>query len=115
MKQKNIVLVIMSLVLGLTACKKGSNYAIVGKWQQIKLRTYTQSYSGVISHDTSYLSSSFKSSNYAQFNNDGTCVIGLYYPPGSISPISETAFPSIQDYNYAPAGSKYVMTIPTTL
>jgi len=114
MKGRNVVLII-GLVLGLAACKKGSNYPIVGKWQQIKLRTYTQSYSGVSSHDTTYLSSSFNNTNYAQFNDDGTCVIGLYYPPGSINLMSSVAYPSMQNYNYASVGFKYVMTYPTTL
>jgi hypothetical protein len=114
MKVKNVA-VIIGLVLGLAACKKGSNYPIVGKWQQTKLRTYTRSYSGSISHDTSYLKSSFDTSNYAQFNNDGTCVIGLFYPPGSYNPVDEVARVSTEKYNYSPAGAKYVMTVPTTL
>ena len=114
MKAKYLLLfAALALVTCLAACKKGSNYPIVGKWQQVKLRTYIQSYSGAVSHDTTYLSSSFNNTNYAQFNNDGTCVIGLYYSPGSINPISEIAYPSIQNYNYAVYGSKYVMTIPT--
>ncbi len=102
MKGKSIIVVI-SLVLGLAACKKGSNYPIVGKWQQIKLRTYAQTFSGVIFNDTSILRSSFNSGNYAQFNNDGTCVIGLPYPPGYFN---------TENYNYVRAGSKYVLTIP---
>jgi hypothetical protein len=62
MKTKYLLLFIV-LVTGLAACKKESNYGIVGKWQQIKLRTYTQSYSGAILHDTTYLRSSFKPYN----------------------------------------------------
>jgi hypothetical protein len=87
----------------------------VGKWQQVKLRTYTQSYSGVISNDTTYLSPSFNSSNYAQLNNDGTCIVGLFYPPNIYDPRDAIAHVSTEKYNYAPAGSRYVLTIPTTL
>ena len=103
---------IIGLILGLAACKKDNRYAIVGKWQQVKLRTYTQSYAGVISNDTSYLSSSFNSSNYAQFNNDGTCIIGLFYIPGTEAFTSSFAYIPTQKYNYAKAGNKYVLTIP---
>ena len=97
------------------SCKKASNYSIVGKWQQTKLRAYTQSYSGSISHDTTYQKSSFEASNYAQFSNDGTCIIGLFYPPGSYNPVSEVARVTAEKYNYSPAGTRYVMTLPTTL
>jgi len=100
------------LLVALASCKKGSNYPIIGKWQQVKLRTYTQSYAGVLSNDTSYLSSSFNSSNYAQFNNDGTCIIGLFYPPGIYYLDNSIAYIPTQKYNYARAGSKYVLTIP---
>ncbi len=112
MKGRNMM-VIIGLVLGLAACKKGSNYPIVGKWQQTKLHMYNQSYSGVISNDTTFLSSSFDSTNYAQFNNNGTCVIGLFYPYKCLN--CYVAYIATEKYNYVRAGSKYVMTIPTTL
>jgi len=114
MNGKNILMLI-GLVIGLASCKKENKYPIVGKWQQVKLRTYNQSYSGVISNDTTYQGSLFNVSNYAQFNNDGTCVIGLFYLPGPIEYNILTTNPATQKYNYAPAGSKYVMTLPTTL
>ncbi|MGZ3891694.1 MAG: hypothetical protein ACXVIY_13985 [Mucilaginibacter sp.] len=109
------LLMLMGLLISMASCKKGNDYPIVGKWQQVKLRTYNQSYSGVISNDTTYQSSSFNISNYAQFNNDGTCVVGLFYPAGPILyNILTTNIPT-QTYNYTRAGSKYVMTLPTTL
>lgn len=113
MKLRYIMLFIVFIV-GLTSCKK-DKYPIVGKWQQVKLHTYTKSYSGVISNDTTYLRPSFNSSNYAQFNNDGTCIIGLFYPPGPYEYTALVANIATQKYNYIPAGNKYVLTIPTTL
>jgi hypothetical protein len=109
MKGKNIIM-LMGLIATLASCKKENKYPIVGKWQQIKLHTYTQSYSGVVSNDTTYQESSFKSNNYAQFNNDGTCIIGIFYPPGFY--YLNIAQASTQTYNYARVGSKYVMTQP---
>jgi hypothetical protein len=114
MKAGSIILII-ALAVALTSCKKGNDYPIVGKWQQVKLRIYNQSYSGVISNDTTFQRSSFDSSNYAQFNNGGTCVVGLFYPAGPILyNILTTNIPT-QTYNYARARSKYVLTLPTTL
>jgi hypothetical protein len=113
MKVKNIA-VIIGLVLGLAACKKAANYPIVGKWQQIKLRTYTQSYAGVITNDTTYEAPSFNATNYAQFNNYGTCIIGLFYKPGIYYLTSDFAYIPTQTYHYTRAGDKYVLTIPTT-
>jgi len=109
------LLLFVTLVTSLASCKNEGDNSIIGKWQQVKLRTYSKSYSGVISHDTTYSSTAFDTSNYAKFYSNGTCVIGLYYPPGSINRMSSIAYPSTQNYNYAPAGSKYVMTYPTTL
>ncbi|MBS1529491.1 MAG: hypothetical protein JSU01_04215 [Bacteroidetes bacterium] len=102
-------------ITGVVSCKKENKYPIVGKWQQVKLRTYTQSYAGAISNDTTYLSSSFNGGNYAQFDNDGICVIGIFYPPGSIDPRSEAAYPSTTKYNYRQVGTKYVLTTTATL
>lgn len=105
------------LITGLAACKNAGDYSIIGKWQQVKLRTYSKSYSGNISDDTTYAGAgaAFDTSNYAKFYSNGTCIIGLYYPPGSINPISEIAYASIANYNYARVGSKYILTSPTTL
>jgi hypothetical protein len=106
------ILLLIAFVAGLTSCKK-DKYPIVGKWQQVKLRTYNQSYSGVISNDTTFQRASFDSTNYAQFNNGGTCVIGLFYPYKCAS--CDFVYIATQKYNYVRVGSKYVMTIPTTL
>jgi hypothetical protein len=114
MKARNIIIII-GLVLGLASCKKENKYSIVGKWQQVKLRTYNQSYSGVISNDTTFERSSFDNTNYAQFNNDGTCVIGLFYPPSPFEYSDIAANVATEKFNYTPAGSKYVLTTPTTL
>jgi hypothetical protein len=112
MKAKNIIVVI-GLVLGLAACKKGNDYPIVGKWQQVKLRTYNQSYSGVISNDTTFERSRFDSTNYAQFNNGGTAIIGLFYPY-PLYDLNIAANVATVKFNYIRVGSRYVMTIPTT-
>jgi hypothetical protein len=106
------ILAFIVLITLSTACKKGNDYPIVGKWQQVKLRMYNQSYSGVISNDTTFQRSSFDSTNYAQFNNGGTCVIGLFYPYRCLN--CYIAYIATEKYNYVPAGSKYVLTIPTT-
>lgn len=102
---------VIGLVLSLAACKKGNDYPIVGKWQQVKLRMYNKSYSGVISNDTTFQRSSFDSLNYAQFNNGGTAIIGLFYPYPMYN--LNIAFIGTEKYNYVKTGSKYVMTIPT--
>jgi len=114
MKAKYLLLFV-ALVTALAACKNEGDHSIIGKWQQVKLRTYAKSYTGIISHDTTYSSTAFDTTNYAKFYSNGTCVIGLFYPPGSINRMSSIAYPSTTTYNYAPAGSKYVLTYPTTL
>lgn len=110
--KRTTIITIIGLVLALAACKKGNDYPIVGKWQQVKLHMYNQSYSGVISNDTTFQRSSFDSLNYAQFNNGGTAIIGLFYP----YPLYNLNIANVatEKYNYARVGSKYVMTIPTT-
>lgn len=112
MKSRLVILIIV-VTAALAACKKGNDYPIVGKWQQVKLRMYNQSYSGVISNDTTFQRASFDSLNYAQFNNGGTAIIGLFYP----YPMYNLNIANIttEKYNYTRAGSKYVMTLPTTL
>ncbi|MBS1503201.1 MAG: hypothetical protein JST32_14125 [Bacteroidetes bacterium] len=115
MNRKCLSIVVTCLLGILFSCQKENKYPIVGKWQQVKLRTYTQSYSGAISNDTTYQASSFKSGNYAQFNNDGTCVIGIFYPPGTYYTINSLAYVSTETYNYVPSGTRYVMTQPTTV
>jgi len=106
------ILVFIVLITLLNACKKGNDYPIVGKWQQVKLRMYNKSYSGVISNDTTFQRASFDSLNYAQFNNGGTAIIGLFYPYPMYD--LNIAFIATEKYNYVKAGSKYVMTLPTT-
>ncbi|MBS1527569.1 MAG: hypothetical protein JST19_18115 [Bacteroidetes bacterium] len=115
MDRKILYAVFIGIIWFIMSCKKENQYPIVGKWQQVKLHTYTQSYSGVISGDTTYQASSFNSGNYAQFNNDGTCIVGIFYPPGTYYTINSAAYISTAKYNYTPAGPKYVMTQPTTL
>ncbi|HVW12861.1 MAG TPA: hypothetical protein VHB54_03515 [Mucilaginibacter sp.] len=115
MNRKLLYAIFIGILWVIMSCKKENRYPIVGKWQQVKLRTYTQSYSGVISSDTTYQASSFKSSNYAQFNNDGTCIIGIFYPPGTYYTINSLAYISTEKYDYVPSGTKYVMTQPTTV
>ena len=111
--KRRIIFVITGLLLGLAACKKDNDYPIVGKWQQVKLHLYNQSYAGVISNDTAFQRSAFDSLNYAQFNNGGTCIIGLFYPYPMYD-LNIAANIATVKYNYVRVGSKYVMTIPTT-
>lgn len=115
MRHRYLTLFWIFLLVALVSCKKENKYPIVGKWQQIKLRVYSQSYSGVISHDTTYQVSSFNDSNYAQFNNDGTCVIGLFYPPGLYDLRSSLVQIATEKYNYSAKGNGYIMTLPTAL
>lgn len=113
MKVKHLTSSLILLLFCLASCKKENQYSIIGKWQQIKLRAYMQSHSGVVSNDSTYLRSSFNGDNYVQFNNDGTCIIGLYYPPNIYDPRDAVVRVSTLQYNYVPAGTKYVLTIPS--
>jgi len=117
MKVKSII-VIIGLISGLAACKNENDNSLVGKWQEVKLRAYYKSYSGVISNDTTYLSAAFDTTDYALFNGNSTCVLSnhyFYYPTGANLSGSTVAYVSKENYTYMPVGSKYVLTTQTTL
>lgn len=87
---------VIPLILLVTSCwweqrrDPVPNYAISGKkWQEIKLRSYSLTYSGNIFHDTIYQRAAFDSLDFAQFNNYGSCWIGsgtsyIFYPSGAL-------------------------------
>ncbi|MFI5162980.1 MAG: hypothetical protein ACHQHN_16990 [Sphingobacteriales bacterium] len=119
MKTKNIVIIVIGLVLGLAACKNEGDHSLIGKWQEVKVRTYYKSYSGVISNDTTY-TSAFDTTDYALFSADGSCVLSNHhvFEPTTANLYGSTGnYVSKESYNYAPVGSgpKYVLTLQTTL
>jgi hypothetical protein len=113
MKLKIRIVMIIGLAFGLTSCIKENKYPIVGTWGELKLRTYQQSYAGVISGDTSYVGPAFSQDDHAQFNNDGTGSIQLYhhYYPSTLEGLAaagNTATTNIK-YNFTVVGGKYVL------
>jgi hypothetical protein len=116
MKHKYLLLIITGLTLGFVACKKENDkYPIVGKWQQIKLRLYMLDSNNTILYDTTYLQP-FTSLDYAQFNNNGTAVIGTdhyYYPNDPGEPKTPELIPAIRaNWDYTQLVSKYLLTPP---
>jgi len=110
MKEKYALLVIVYVIISFTACKKDKNYPIAGKWQETKLRVYTQNSSGVILSDTTYLGSNFSDLDYIQFNNNGTGVIGSsgwYYE----MPQNQVLVANAQTFSFAPIGSRFALTL----
>jgi hypothetical protein len=80
MKHKILLLITSGVLLCMIYCRKGNTGntdALTGKWQEVKLRTYTLD-SGKITHDTTYLNSFFNKWDYAQFNSGDTCKISSY-------------------------------------
>jgi hypothetical protein len=116
MQMKIRIAIIIGLAFCLASCIKANKYPIVGTWQELKLRTYAQSYTGVITGDTSYVGPAFSHDDYAQFDNDGTGTIQLYhhYYPSTLKGLTgfENATPTatIINYNFSQVGSKYVLT-----
>lgn len=110
MKHKYPLLIITCLALCFTACKKDKNYPIAGKWQETKLRVYTQNSNGAILTDTTYLASTFSNLDYVQFNNNGTGVIGSsgwYYE----MPQNQVLVANTQTFSFAPVGSRFALTL----
>jgi hypothetical protein len=117
MNGKNIAAII-GLVLSLAACKNEGDNSLVGKWQEVKVRAYYKSYSGVISNDTTYSSAAFDTTDYALFSANGTCVLSnhhVYEPTTANLTGSTVAYVSKESYNYTPIGSKYVLALQTNL
>jgi hypothetical protein len=84
MKHKALPLILSGVLLCMICCKKGNTsntYALTGKWQEVKLRTYNLD-SGKITYDTTL--HSFTNLDYVQFRGGGICEIstfGYYYSP----------------------------------
>jgi hypothetical protein len=118
MQMKNIAAVIC-LVLGLISCKTENKYPIVGTWGELKLRTYVQSYTGIITGDTTYVGPAFSHDDYAQFNINGTGIIQLYhhYYPSTVEGLTNTEndTPTITKYNFGAVGSKYVLNAQSAI
>ena len=120
MKYKYLFIIAI-LTISLTACKKdngASQYPIVGKWQQTKLRIFAQNSAGATIADTTYLQP-FTRYDYAEFKNDGTCVIGTdhyYYPNNEGYPSNPQAIPPTRAlWNYTVAGGNYVLSPQSNL
>jgi len=116
MKHKILLLIISGVLLCMIYCRKsntGNTDALTGKWQEVKLRTYTLD-SGKITHDTTYLSS-FTKLDYAQFNGRGTCEIstfGYYYTPQGVYVNPQ----SIDTTHYTAIGNgKFTLNTPSML
>jgi hypothetical protein len=56
MKRTCLLLVIAGVLLGLAACKKDNkSVAVIGKWQETKLRIYSTDSTGAFLYDTTFL------------------------------------------------------------
>lgn len=110
-----LILIFIILITLSTACKKGNNAPVEGKWQEVKMRYYNQDITtGAISGDTTYQANTFGSFDYLQFNINGTCVLSR---TGLINNAQQqqTKIQDIQDCTYAKAGSGFVLTqVPKT-
>lgn len=117
MKHKYLILILVGLAIGFAGCKKLSDSGnprlpVSGKWQETKLRVYLDSL-GTIKDDTTYLASTFSNLDYAQFNDDSTCVIStshLYYPAMGLFN-KNTEYISKITFNFTPVGSKIILNI----
>ena len=119
MRYKYLLLIIIALATGLTACKKESNkYPIVGKWQQTKLRLYQLNSTGTILYDTTYLRP-FTSLDFVQFNNNNTGTESTdhyYYPNQPGQPKTPQLIPAtVAKWNFTVVGSQYVLSAPGNL
>ncbi|HTE01552.1 MAG TPA: hypothetical protein VK668_19830 [Mucilaginibacter sp.] len=122
MKHRYLLLVIAIAATGLAACKKensgGSQYPIVGKWQQTKLRIHIQGTNGATLADTTYLQP-FTSFDYAEFKSNGTCLVGTdhyYYPNWEGYPSTPQAIPpNVAAWNYTAAGANFVLSPQSNL
>lgn len=119
MKLKTLAVLGVALATVLVACVKEHQntvpkqvlYPIAGKWQETKIVTYLLDTNGAKLYDTTYLKP-FTSFDFAQFNNDGTCILSVdhyYYlnEPGMSNP---TPVPVITtNFYYRSAGSKFIL------
>lgn len=118
MKLPYTLFIIVILIIGLASCKKGNDAsAIIGKWQQTKLRLYEFDDNNVITHDTIYLAP-FTKLDYVIFNSNGTCQLSsdhYYYPNNDTGyPTTPQAIPqSVGTLDYTHLGNnKYVLNSP---
>jgi hypothetical protein len=113
MKLEIRIAMIIGLAFCLVSCKTENKTPVVGTWGELKLRTYQQSYAGVISGDTTYQTPSFSADDYAQFTINGTATIQQYhhyYPSTEEGLIAnENTTPTITQYDFGPFGSKYIL------
>ncbi|MDB5134837.1 MAG: hypothetical protein JWP37_1440 [Mucilaginibacter sp.] len=124
MKHKYLILILAALATCFAGCKKSSGSEnvglplIKGKWQETKLRLYTQDSTSTILYDTTYLQP-FTNLDYAQFNNNGTCVIGTdhyYYPNQPGEPKNPQKINAITaNWNYTAVGAKFVLSAQNNL
>jgi len=104
------ILIFAALVTLSTACKKGNNAPVEGKWQEVKMRYYNQDITtGAISADTTYQANTFGGFDYLQFNINVTCVLSETAEVGTASG-QVTKVQDIQDYTYAKSGSGFILT-----
>jgi hypothetical protein len=124
MKIKTLILLFSVFAAALVSCKKENQvpanpavnpvsatviYPIAGKWQEVKLHEYNQDQTtGVTFGDTTFQAPAFGKFDYAQFNNNSTCILsqtGLHYS-GTPTP---TVVQATQNYTFAPAGSGFAL------
>lgn len=123
MKSKFLLLLVSGIVLSFTACHKGNNNApgnlpVDGKWLQTSLRIYGDS-AGIKTYDTTY-TRPFTTSDYIQFNSNGTCAMSTdhyYYPNTANYPRTPQLIPvSVGAWKYSLVGnSTYALTQPNEL
>ncbi len=118
MKYAPILLIF--LLTGFASCKKEKQpqSPILGKWQEVKIRTYEADSTNKILYDTTYLHP-FTSADYIQFDNDGTCVTSndhYYYLNSPGLPKQPQSVPaSTSDLKYSAIRSKYLLNTLSTL
>ena len=121
MKHKILLLITSGVLLCMIYCRKSNTNnsdALIGKWQEVKLRTYILD-SGKITYDTTYVRP-FTSLDYAQFNIRGTCELSTdhyYYVNAPGDPKNPQSIPqSIDTTNYNAIGNgKFTLNTQSTL
>jgi hypothetical protein len=99
---------VIALIAALVSCKKDANYSIAGKWQEVKMTTYNQDLTtGAISGDTTYKAATFGIYDYAQFNNDGICVISETGWIGTAAQVIKVQ--EIQNYTYTKSAESFLL------
>jgi hypothetical protein len=101
-------------------CRKGNtnDYALTGKWQEVKLRTYILD-SGKILYDTTYLKP-FTNLDYVEFKAGDSCALSSdyhYYINSPSSPKTPQLMPQniISNKYTALGGGKFVINTQSLL